>query len=580
MPFRPKISFFFSTLAIIITLGLFSFSPAFAQVSISNTLGATFGLSTTSLYSTIINIVNALLAFTGLIALTFILYGGFLWMTSAGRVERIEKAKKIIISALIGLLIILLSFAIVRFVMMKIGGGGGVGYGDGGGGNSSGNGALGGGIIESVYPAPGQLDVPRNTMIIVTFKEEMDASSIIEDTNGSGTLGDWVDSNGNGQLDSGEYDKILIISSEPVVKIAKKDELMTGPYLTDVFVSKTSDNKTFVFDPVPLLGSNAEKIWYGVELTNNIKKATGETAFGGLGKFDWYFEISTYVDITPPYIVNVFPEDGGTYPKNVIVQIQFSEAINPLSAVDSNIVFSNGGAPISGILSISNQYRTVEFWGSACGTNSCNETVYCLPGGVTINALIKAASLGGEPPAASGAPYDGVVDMAGNSLDGNHDGVAQGSGADDYAWSFNTTNKFKNTAPVIDSISPNIGDKGIGLRDPVEIVFREKMMHSSLRASNIYIKRPVVDFWITAEDLTLPPPVKTKVYINHSRFPVATDCTPEVNQSVKDIYQNCFFPSEGPNGSGGDCGTTKTQPYCCEGSPSSCDCDDPNAPCP
>ena len=87
-------------------------SVALAQVEISGGLGATFGLGTQDFRTTLINIVNIALGFLGIIAITVILYGGFIWMTSGGRPDRIDKAKKILISAVIGLLIILFSFAI------------------------------------------------------------------------------------------------------------------------------------------------------------------------------------------------------------------------------------------------------------------------------------------------------------------------------------------------------------------------------------------------------------------------------------------------------------------------------------
>ncbi len=61
-------------------------------------------------------IIQYLISFLGLIALSVILYGGFMWMTSAGNDDRLGKAKKIIIAGVIGLMIILVSYAIVEFI--------------------------------------------------------------------------------------------------------------------------------------------------------------------------------------------------------------------------------------------------------------------------------------------------------------------------------------------------------------------------------------------------------------------------------------------------------------------------------
>lgn len=67
-----------------------------------------------------IKIIKVLLTFLGVVAISIILYGGWLWMTSNGDAQKIEKAKKTLISAVIGLLIILSSFAIVSFVLNQI----------------------------------------------------------------------------------------------------------------------------------------------------------------------------------------------------------------------------------------------------------------------------------------------------------------------------------------------------------------------------------------------------------------------------------------------------------------------------
>jgi hypothetical protein len=64
-------------------------------------------------------IVNLIRMFLGVLALVFlilVLYAGFKWMTSAGNSETIDKAKKIMTSALVGLLIIFLSYAITAFI--------------------------------------------------------------------------------------------------------------------------------------------------------------------------------------------------------------------------------------------------------------------------------------------------------------------------------------------------------------------------------------------------------------------------------------------------------------------------------
>ena len=87
-------------------------------------------LGTRGLKSMVFAVINAMLGFLGVLAITLILYGGFLWMTSGGVPEKVNKAKRVLISAVIGLLIILASFAITQFILNSLteatGGGGGM----------------------------------------------------------------------------------------------------------------------------------------------------------------------------------------------------------------------------------------------------------------------------------------------------------------------------------------------------------------------------------------------------------------------------------------------------------------------
>jgi len=63
-----------------------------------------------------VTILKYLITFLGLVSVSVILYGGFVWMTAAGNDDRLSKAKGIITAGIIGLMIILVAFAIVNFV--------------------------------------------------------------------------------------------------------------------------------------------------------------------------------------------------------------------------------------------------------------------------------------------------------------------------------------------------------------------------------------------------------------------------------------------------------------------------------
>lgn len=73
----------------------------------------------------IVNFLNFLLTFLGLLAIAFIIYAGFIFIVAGGDEEQVGKAKKIILYAGIGIVVVLLSFAIVQFfISVGLGAGG------------------------------------------------------------------------------------------------------------------------------------------------------------------------------------------------------------------------------------------------------------------------------------------------------------------------------------------------------------------------------------------------------------------------------------------------------------------------
>jgi hypothetical protein len=79
-------------------------------------------IGTTDIRDVIINLVNVLLGFLGIIAVIIILWGGFLWLTAGGNEDQVGKARSTIIAGIIGLAIIIASFAIARFVIVSLAG--------------------------------------------------------------------------------------------------------------------------------------------------------------------------------------------------------------------------------------------------------------------------------------------------------------------------------------------------------------------------------------------------------------------------------------------------------------------------
>lgn len=61
-------------------------------------------------------VINAGLSLLGVLFLLLIIYGGYLWMTGGGNEEQIGRAKKIITSAVTGLIIVGAAYAITAAV--------------------------------------------------------------------------------------------------------------------------------------------------------------------------------------------------------------------------------------------------------------------------------------------------------------------------------------------------------------------------------------------------------------------------------------------------------------------------------
>jgi hypothetical protein len=69
-------------------------------------------------------VIRAILGIVGSLALLMFIYGGFLWIMSAGNEERVTQGKKIIIYSTVGLAVIFFSYILVTFVIGALTGGG------------------------------------------------------------------------------------------------------------------------------------------------------------------------------------------------------------------------------------------------------------------------------------------------------------------------------------------------------------------------------------------------------------------------------------------------------------------------
>ncbi len=78
---------------------------------------------TSSAREFIVNVTNFVLSFLGLAAVVVIIYGGFLYVTAGGEQEKADKGKKSVMYAVMGIIIVLISYALVNTIIMGAAGG-------------------------------------------------------------------------------------------------------------------------------------------------------------------------------------------------------------------------------------------------------------------------------------------------------------------------------------------------------------------------------------------------------------------------------------------------------------------------
>lgn len=553
--------------------------------------GTASTLPTNNIAIIIARVIRAVLGVVGIIFVILIIYAGFLYLLARGEPEPVKKAKKIFQQSIIGLLIMFSAYSIASFILSRLLAAAFSGttaavadsY------SESLSGSLGGGILEDHYPERNAVDIPRNTRIFVTFKEAINPASMIDGYAADATSTDL------------NTDSVLIYPTTP---IDPAYPAVYGPTAAldsdDVAVYMNEAKTIFVFDPVGYLGSSAEDINYTVSLTPNIEKSDGSDAFSGIfaGGYAWTFEVSTEIDLTPPYVTSVVPQPASLEPRNVTVEINFSEAMDPVAATGSYIIgdpplFTNirvrdeALATVEGTFEISNAYRTISFTTTdACGEDPCGDTIYCLPSNQDVSVVASAATLKpDEVPQALpvGYTFDGVVDAASNSLDGDHDGDACGSSLDtvvcedddendNYEWTFETSDEVEDTVPQIiaGGLDPGIEEGGISTSADVEVIFNTYLKSTTLRTSNVSLwPDPYYEFWFAVRKQNDDVNRRTKVLIEHPAL-VSTDVGgwnyyPVLTHGIKSAYQICMYPAIGPGANCTQASRPAGKPYCCNG---------------
>ena len=73
-----------------------------------------------SLMSNVNMLINVFTSVMGFLAVAMIIYGGFMLLTAQGDPARIKRGKDVVLYSVIGLILVMLAYAIVNFVMINV----------------------------------------------------------------------------------------------------------------------------------------------------------------------------------------------------------------------------------------------------------------------------------------------------------------------------------------------------------------------------------------------------------------------------------------------------------------------------
>lgn len=95
-------------------------SPSDRLQDVGTAAGYSPSVGTTSIATTVGQIIKTFLSLLGLIFMGYLVYAGFLWMSASGDEEKLRKAKAIIRGSIIGLIIALSGYIITATVVDRL----------------------------------------------------------------------------------------------------------------------------------------------------------------------------------------------------------------------------------------------------------------------------------------------------------------------------------------------------------------------------------------------------------------------------------------------------------------------------
>jgi cysteine-rich repeat protein len=471
----------FISLILILTISGFAFDikSVLAQALGTDRFGFDYagqieGLGTRDLRSSVIQIVNIFMGFLGIVAVGVLLYGGWVYMTSKGEAEQIEKAKKVLINGTIGLALILGSYAIVYFIinaLLGATGGGGPGCDptnqfDGvccpteasAGPGSDCYVAAGPGddfVVTWVDPSDTETNVALCRLVQVGFNHVLDLDTVDDSAIWTGNvIVDSTNEDVNLQviIQGGASAGAGCLANADCASGVCSGNFCQGNLVPGVITAwPLGSEKGLTFDNNNDFEINTT---YQVTVRSSTLAPSGLDDSSGnrltAGNKVWTFTTGSTTDTAPPTVSSVFPVDGEPDACMMTdISAIFSEPMDVASLYSSDPTPGNGMLPNSiNSLYFDNTGSLVYESGNLI--DGFNKSV---PATTTLIA-------GAVEPYAQNSTYNPVLDSdvirdsCGNYLDGDANGTAAGSPADDYGWTFDTQITLECT-PEITGITPS-----------------------------------------------------------------------------------------------------------------------------
>ncbi len=329
---------FFIGLFLTLSLLFFIFSAKsfiFAQTSPVNLPNSNIVASNINAWETAEKIIDKFLGFLGLIAVVIIIYAGFLWLTAGGDTKKVDKAKRVLKEAIIGLLIIFAAWGIAQAVFALFGPSE-----DRGGRGSSG----GGGGYHYTLPGGTLFTLKRINYSSPTHsRDNLYRCSKIQAVF-------------NHRLKEPIY-YLLEEGSDPILAVRKRsdDSIFGGRENWKSFGRVISFEPPASSSPPHTFPADTEyKAIYPKRISDasptpaTLQLCSAEGCSSADTFFAWNFKTGSETDDTPPEIISTYPSNDPTRPdRNVnltpVIVVHFSEPIDAETVIDSHL--SGGSFP-------------------------------------------------------------------------------------------------------------------------------------------------------------------------------------------------------------------------------------------